>query len=84
MPQGIQACSIALHAKMVGTVRMVENSARLGLKEAVIVKVHLLCLVAMTMDILLSEVGEIMNLENVKKHGLIRMVFSMEAPNSTD
>ena len=69
---------------MVGTVRMVENSARLGLKEAVIVKVHLQCLVAMTMDILLSEVGEIMNLENVKKHGLIRMVFSMEAPYSTD
>ena len=84
MPLGIQACNFALHAKMVGTVRMVENLARLGLKEDVIVKVHLLCLVAMTMAILLSEVGEIMNLGNVKKHGLIRMVFSMEAPNSID
>ena len=84
MRLGIQEYNTALNAIMVGTVTL-EKLERLGLREDVIVKPHLLCLVAMrTMGILLIEAGESLNLENVKMHGLIRMVFSMEAPNSTD
>ena len=84
MHLGIQEYNTALNAAMVGTVTL-EKLVRLGLREDVIVKQHLLCLVAMrTMGILLIEAGESLNLENVKMRGLIRMVFSMEAPNLTD